>query len=495
MASPKKNVLIVNGYFDHVRRPVSRPMKVPQAMAPAFLAAALSRDRCNVRLYSELSHGPLTSESLLAWPDLLVLTGLTTAFDRLLHLTAYARTKNPGVVVVAGGAAIRALPKLAARFFDYVCLGDVEELRSVVADCLGAEYVSEEMTPRYDLARSILPVGYVETSRNCNFHCTFCSLTGERRTYQPYSPDVIRQQVHALGRQGTVVVIDNNFYGNDRRQFLSRLDAIHDLFHRGYFKRWGALVTGDFFAKRENLERARDAGCKQLFCGIESFDRHWLSSVEKEHNLARDPVALIRETLDHDVLFAYGLILDVYRRSLKDIREELEFVTGTPEISLPAFVGVPIPILGTPLFRSYARAGLLLPSVKLRDMDATNLVARTRDPLEEVAQFVKEMMSLRGYRKRLLRHVAGFVRRYHRKLSPYPLAVAVGHALNLSAEGLGTGAVGSGRGNTRRTHVSTTEPLDEVYRPMFALPSRYESHFRPTMVTDARGELTADIAE
>ena len=31
---------------------------------------------------------------LLSWPDMLVLTGLTNGFDRMLHLTAYARSKN-----------------------------------------------------------------------------------------------------------------------------------------------------------------------------------------------------------------------------------------------------------------------------------------------------------------------------------------------------------------------------------------------------------------
>jgi len=63
-------------------------------MAPAFLAGAFSPNLCEVKLYNEQFSGPLESEALLSWPDMLVLTGLNTAFDRMLHLTAYARTKN-----------------------------------------------------------------------------------------------------------------------------------------------------------------------------------------------------------------------------------------------------------------------------------------------------------------------------------------------------------------------------------------------------------------
>lgn len=85
----KKKVLIVNCYFDELRLPVRRSHKIPQAMAPAYLAGAFSSDLCDLQLYSELASGPLANEALFAWPDMLVLTGLTTAFDRMRHLAAY----------------------------------------------------------------------------------------------------------------------------------------------------------------------------------------------------------------------------------------------------------------------------------------------------------------------------------------------------------------------------------------------------------------------
>ncbi len=100
---------MVNCYFDYTRLPVPRPLKVPQSMAPVYLAGAFSPEFCNVRVYNEQYSGPLEDEHIFSWPDMLVMTGLTSAFDRMLHLTAYARTKNPDVIVVAGGSAIRAI--------------------------------------------------------------------------------------------------------------------------------------------------------------------------------------------------------------------------------------------------------------------------------------------------------------------------------------------------------------------------------------------------
>src|SRR3990172_3671937 len=109
----KKRILIVNAYVDDSRQSIARSNKIPPAMGPVYLASAFSRETCEVQLYNEQYSGPLEDERLFAWPDMLVLTGLNTALDRMKQLTAYARTKNPKVIVAAGGPPIRALPRYA----------------------------------------------------------------------------------------------------------------------------------------------------------------------------------------------------------------------------------------------------------------------------------------------------------------------------------------------------------------------------------------------
>lgn len=492
----RKRVLIVNCYFDHSRQPLHRRFKLPQAVGPIYLAGAFSRELCEVRCYTELASGPLEDEQLLAWPDMLVLTGLTNSFDRMLHLTAYSRSKNPNVIVVAGGPAVRALPLLARHFFDFCCLGDVEELCEVVADAFGPAYVTEQITPRYDLAYQPSSIGYIETTRYCNFRCAFCSLTGERHPYQTHSLDYIRRQILALGKKKRVFIVDNNFYGNDREHFHERIKLLKEMRQNGHFNNWSALVTNDFFSKQENLSLVKDAGCELLFCGVESFDSVWLRNFNKPQNIGARQVELIKKCLKMGVVFSYGLIADVTTRSLADIRRELEFILATPEITLPSFVSLSIPILGTPYFFDSLGKGLILPNTKVRDMDGTTVLQKPLDPIDKVVKFmVDDVPSFGGYSRDVIRHAARFARLYKNDLTKTQLVLATGGSLSLCAQRL----LMSLRGRrwlgkqVRRTHVSTTEPLDHMYTPAFRVDARFKKYFKPTMVTDENGQLHNDL--
>ncbi len=496
--SSSKRVLIVNCFFDDSRLPARRTTKFPQAMGPVFLAGAFDRDRCEVHLYNEVDSGPLTDEATFEWPDMLVLTGLTNTFDRMLHLTAHARTKNPSVIVVAGGPTIRALPLMAQRYFDYCCLGDIEELCEVVRDAWGKQFVAEEMLPRYDLAYWMRQMGYAETTRYCNFRCSFCSLTGEGRSYQTYPLDYMRKQVLALGKRKHVLFIDNNFYGSDRSHFLARMDLIAEMREEGYLRNWGALVTSDFFQKDDTVTLARRLGCELVFCGVESFDTEWLLGAHKTQNTNVPQVTLIRKSLEGGIVLVYGLMLDLAHRSIADLRREIEFITGTPEITLPSFVTLPVPLLGTPLFSELAAKGAFLPCVKLRDMDGSTLLLKTADPMHEAVAFLREMLSLRGYRIRVIQHSRNFFHRYRSRLSKIQMLFSLTNAALLCAYSLATSptqlAAPSAKGR-RRTHVSTTEILDSVYSPAFRVDSRYEHYFNPTMVTDGAGNLTNEMMD
>jgi hypothetical protein len=493
----RKRVLVVNCYFDYSREPIRRPTKFPQAVGPIFLAGAFSRELCEVRCYDELSSGPLTDAALLGWPDMLVLTGLTHCFDRMLHLTAYARTRNPRVIAVAGGPAVRSLPLLSEKFFDYCCLGDVEELREVITGAWGAAYADAQMLPRFDLAYWIKLISHVETTRYCNFHCSFCSLTGEGRAYQTYDLEGIRRQILAAGKRRKLLFVDNNFYGNDREHFRRRIELIKELRADGQFRSWAALVTNDFFSKPENLTLAKEAGCELLFSGVESFDSDWLRTFNKLQNTSAPQVEMISRCLNAGIIFCYGLMLDLHTRTIADVQRELRFITGTPEITLPAFITLSIPILGTPYFHECLNHGAILPDTKLRDMDGITIVQKTLDPIEQVVEFVRDVEQFRGLRRRVMRHSIQFFKLYRSKLNPLQLAIGFEQGLLLSAHTLMTSTTALGwmkKGRTR-TYVSTTEPLDQTYTPAFRVDSRFEKYFQPTMVTDRNGNLAHDLID
>jgi radical SAM superfamily enzyme YgiQ (UPF0313 family) len=374
MGGVRKRILIVNCYFDDMRMPVGRRTKVPQAMGPVYLAGAFSPRTCDILLYNEMYDGPLEDEKLLSWPDMLVLTGLSNAFDRMRHLTAYARTRNRRVRVVAGGPAVRALPILSRQYFDIVCLGDVEELIAVAQEVLGKIYAAPHMYPRFDLAHWLGPWGYAEASRNCNFRCSYCSLTGEDRPYQSYDLEFIRRQITSQGKnRRAILFIDNNFYGTDRLHFLEKMALFHELRAEGYLRYWSALVSNDFFYNEDNIRRAKAAGCVALFCGLESFDVDWLKGIKKMQNTQIPQVEMICRCLELGVLFLYGLMLDVTCRTVADLRRELAFIVGLPDIPLPSYISLITPIPGTPHFYDCLRQGRILPTTRLRDLDTTTL--------------------------------------------------------------------------------------------------------------------------
>ena len=426
---PKKRVLIVNCYLDELRLPIRRSNKLPQAMAPAYLAGAFSSSLCDVQLYNELASGPLATEALFGWPDMLVLTGLTTAFDRMCHLAAYVRTKNSKVIVVAGGPPIRALPDFSRKFFDYCCTGDVEQLQEVITDAFGPDYVAPEMLPRFDLASWVGPnIGYVETTRNCNFRCSFCSLTGDGLEYEKYPLDYIRKQIVAAGKKKFLVFLDNNFYGNDQKHFQARLHLIDSLRHQGLFSGWTALVTNDFFLHSKNLLLARQSGCFGLFSGLESFDMAWLRRYNKAQNTLIPPLDMIRSCHEAGLLYFYGMMLDPFTRSLTELRRELKSLIDNIEVPLPYYLSIPVPFPGTPFFYDCLDQKALLPLTKLRDLDSTTITLWPLDSLNEVAAFVKEIQSPRGYRHHAVRHCAWFLRRYGSELNHDQILVTLGSA-------------------------------------------------------------------
>lgn len=490
----RKRVLVVNAFFDEYRRTSGSPYRIPSAMGPVHLAGAFNQATVEVRIYNEQYSGPLVDPALLGWADLLVLTGLTNSFDRMLHLTGYARALNPGVIVAAGGPAVRALPHRAAKFFDYASIGDIEALRDIARDVLGPDAVADDMFPRFDLAGQRGLVAYVESSRNCNFRCSFCSLTGEKARYVRYDLGFLERQLLAVGKKH-VILIDNNFYGNDRGFFEQRVALLSDFHRTGRIRSWSALVTGDFFTRNENLPLVRDAGCLALFSGVESFDGATLRAYNKRQSTLLPQVEMIQRCLDAGVLFLYGMMLDPSSRRLTELHREIRFILERSEISLPSYFTLAIPLLGTPYFKACTDAGLLLPRLRLRDLDGVTLALKPLDPVSDAVAFARDLPNLRGYRARVMRHVAQFALRYGRKLSPLQLLVASMSGALIATESAASSPTALRVRQPKLSYYAPTETLDPLYRPAMALPAGFERYFSPTMVTDHNGHLSPDISD
>ena len=498
---PTKKILIVNCYFDPLRLPVQRKFKIPPSMGPAYLAGVFSSRLCHIRLYDEVYSGPMEDESLAAFPDMLVLTGLTAALDRMRHITAYIKTKKPKAIVVAGGPAIRALYHYSRQFFDYCCRGDLEQLAEVVEDAFGPEYVSEDfrengwIMPRFDLAYWTKIITHVESSRYCYYRCSYCSLTAEKGAYRPYDLEYLRRQIMALGPNQLLNFLDNNFCSNNRAFMLKRFELLKALRANGYICKWGAEVTCDFFFDDEILALAVESGCGGLFCGIESFDGQTLASYRKQQNLCLPQIELIQKSLRANIPFHYGIVFDFAKRTIDQLEAEWRYILATPEIPLPSFITVAIPLLKTPLFYECMQNKLFLPHLRLRDLDGDTITLKPLDRLPHVVQFMDDVKTLRGCKLKVLNHINRFRRYYKNILSIRNMALSQYGAFLIGAPRLATlqalpsTAMLNPLGPVPQTFVGSQARLDSAYHPAFAIDAKYGHYFQPTQLTDGEGSI------
>lgn len=493
----RPRVLIVNCYFPEVRETVQLVNEVPNALAPVHLAGVLDPERCEVQAYNEVTGGFLEvfSPDLLEWPDAVVFTGLTATFDRMRQLTAYFRTVNPRVVTIAGGLAVRAFPRHAARFFDYVCTRDVEQLRDVMVEVFGERVASPTMHPRYDLAHWMGRIGYLESSRNCNFRCSFCSLTAEGRRYLPQDIEYLRRQIVGLGRRDLLFFQDNQFHGGDDAFFRERMGLLREMRDAGYFKYWSAFVTDSFFWNEDNVRLAAESGCFSLFVGVESFDEVWLRRVNKAQNSRYSQTDLIRKCLEAGILFQYGLVFDPTERTVEDMYREMAAICDNQAIPAPNFIFMAIPFPGTPFFRDRYERGMLLPNTRVRDLEGSTLSMQPLDDVEAVGRFLATGKNFKGYARRLITHQARFLWRYRGRLNFLQTFASTVTMASILSPGTISNPRHLWRRMRARTHVSTTDRLDDCYTPNRGVAAPFASYFEPTYVTDASGALNEAVAE
>lgn len=494
---PKPRILIVNCYSDNHRGARGNPWIVPQSIAPAVLAGMLDPPRVDIRLACEFRDGPFEDFGALQWADLLVLTGLNPAFDRMKQVTAYARAVNPGIAVAMGGPLARMLPNLSRRYFDFVCGDDVEQLVSVVDDVFGPGHAAEAPVPRHDLSPQSSIIGYAEASRNCNFRCSFCAMTAEDRKFMTYDLEHVRRQIEALGYRQCVMFLDQNFFGGPRAYSRARMALLKELFEQGKIGGWAALVTADFFTSAENVSLARESGCIGFFSGVESFSRAQITAFNKKQNLVLPQEETIRSCLEAGLVFHYGLIFDLADQRIDEVLAETEFIVANPRITLPSFLSFAIPMLGTPLFGSRLREGRFLPNVRLRDMDGRSLVCHPLDSIEKAVAFAARMDSGLIAKRKLALHAWRFFRRYRTTLSHWGLLSGLANTWAMSYPRFGSnGRDGIPLGKDGcRSYLASSEPLGSLYRPRIRIPERYRGHFEALCVTDPDGELHDDLLD
>ena len=292
------------------------------------IATYLKQRGCDVRLYDRKIE-MLSPEKATAcfWPDAVgVCVGATADVRDGIKISKWFHER--GVTVIWGGQFASIIPELVLRegYADYVAIGEGEvtfhELlqavggKGEVAGVNGLAYLeSGEMhltaarqatnladfpvidnsfvdVPKYffthvEISRERVLCIYA--SKGCPGSCTFCYNTGfHRSTCRNRPVDFVLREIEELatnyGMNG-IFFVDDDMFGankNDMLEFCRRLrDLNRDL---------SLDITWRCFARaaqysREELQLLYDAGCRRIFCGVESGSQQELERMNKGVNL------------------------------------------------------------------------------------------------------------------------------------------------------------------------------------------------------------------
>jgi len=265
---------------------------------------------------------------------------------------------------------------------------------------------------------------------------------------------------------------------------------------QGQFDYWSGFVTDTFFWDEENIRLAHETGCISLFVGVESFDdSEWLDKVNKRQNARHSQVELIRRSIDGGILFKYGLVFDPTSRTIEQMRREMDIILDTPEVPLPLFNFTAIPFPGTPLFHERIANDQILPNTHIRDLESSTLCVKPIDPIEDVVRFIQTDKNFRSDRMRAFAHHKQFLSRYKDALNFDQKLLATLNMMAMLFPGKFSSPGSVFIKKRPRTHVSTTERLDDVYTPRLPVAPRYANYFEPTVLVDTGGALNPLIQD
>ena len=182
------------------------------------------------------------------------------------------------------GATVRDLPNLAWR--RSLALGE-----SAAVSHAGEHYCINPVSTephnqgeylvdfRHIGKRFLGDIVHVRTASSCPFHCRFCTFPALAGDYVTFDLDLVMAQFRQLKELGVkyLFFIDDTF-----NVPLKRFEALLDrMIAEKLDMQWVSFFRAQF-SSAEVVKKMRDAGCRMVFCGIESGNDEILKNMNKK---------------------------------------------------------------------------------------------------------------------------------------------------------------------------------------------------------------------
>ncbi len=183
-------------------------------------------------------------------------------------------------------------------------------------------FLPEPLVRRYDGVLSSFDAG-----RGCPFQCSFCTIInvqGRKSRYR--SADDVERLIRANHAQGVThyFITDDNFARNKNWEAI--FDRMAELRGEGIDIRF--LIQVDVLAHKIPgfIDKAKAAGCKQAFIGLESINPANLKEMKKNQNKITEYRTMFQAWRARQVVTYAGFIMGLPNDTRETIRRDLEII-------------------------------------------------------------------------------------------------------------------------------------------------------------------------
>jgi len=284
--------------------PLSRIMAF-QPIGLGFLAAATPK-HWDVEIVDENYEDFEDSDA-----DIVGVSAYSTSINRAIEISQKLCAK--GQTVILGGKHATLFPEESQKYFTSVVAGEAETIWGQVINDFennrlktlyeGSQFPLKDVpVPRRDIFDKYdYRIATVQFARGCAYNCDFCGVPVlYNHKYRQRETDDVIQELKEI-KQKYVFLVDDNIVCNNpehRKKILELFDKIVENKINKYFM---CAATINIVDDDELLERAKCAGVKVLYVGIESEKTNVLHSVNKSSN--------------------YKQVTDYYKKALKKIHK------------------------------------------------------------------------------------------------------------------------------------------------------------------------------
>jgi hypothetical protein len=367
----------ISGHVERFRRGFMPNSTVPyiRSMTPASI------DGVKIEVYAvdEYVQTDLGYLDLIRNPEvptLLALVGVQShQFQRSLDLAAFAQVHGVRHCVIGGPHPMTCDTATHQNHGISFALSEAETIwEPILKDAVRGElqpvyggdrrWVEQVRPPvlippsRRDMRRYVIPMLGVYPARGCPFTCNFCSvikIAGRQIRSQPVETTINSlRAAKAAGVRMVMFTSDNFNKYSDAPELLERM--IEERFNIPFFVQCDAQI-----AKQEDFIRLlAQAGCFQMFVGVESFQRQTLIAAHKTQNHPELYADIVRLCARYNVQSHFSNIIGFPADTPESVHEHVEMLKELSPTAASFYVLTPIP--GTEQYDEFLESGWITES-------------------------------------------------------------------------------------------------------------------------------------